>query len=117
MGRSWIPNSILSYPSLLENFLENRTTIQFVHRMGGWLLFFYSFIFIFYKKNLNTVKQKRSFRLLTGMIHLQFVLGVVTIMYSIPLSVALLHQLGACVLLILSVYAYSKMKQGPVIAA
>jgi cytochrome c oxidase assembly protein subunit 15 len=117
MGRSWIPDSILSYPTLLENFLENRTMIQFVHRMGGWSLFFFSFIFIFYKKNLNTPVQKRSFSMLTGMIHLQFVLGVVTIIYSIPLSVALLHQLGACILLILAVYAFCKMKESPSIAA
>jgi cytochrome c oxidase assembly protein subunit 15 len=114
MGRSWIPDAIFSYPTLIENFLENRTMIQFVHRMGGWCLFFYSFILIFYKKNLNTFQQKKSFQLLTGMIHLQFVLGVVTIMYSIPLSVALLHQLGACILLILAVNAYCKMKQNPI---
>ncbi len=117
MGRSWIPDAILSYPSLIENFLENRTMIQFIHRMGGWCLFFFSFIFIFYKKKLNTPEQKRSFKMLAGMIHLQFVLGVVTIIYSIPLSVALLHQLGACVLVILSFYAHSKMKESPPIAA
>lgn len=108
MGRSWVPNAIFSYPSIIKDFLENRVMIQFVHRTGGWLLFIFSFIFIFLKKKTRNYTQARSLKLIIGMIHLQFILGVLTIIYSVPLSIALLHQLGACILLILTINAMKR---------
>ena len=110
MGRSWIPNVLFTYPSLIKDLLENNATVQFIHRIGGWSILLFSFVFIYLKKKLTNPFQRKSLTLLTGMIHLQFILGVVTIILSVPLHVALLHQLGACILLILTVNAMRKFK-------
>jgi cytochrome c oxidase assembly protein subunit 15 len=113
MGRSWIPSAVLSYPSILQDFLENRVMIQFVHRVGGWLILIFSFIFMFQKRKVESKSHAKSLGLIVGMIYLQFALGVITIVYSIPLSAALLHQLGACILVILTVNAICKFKAVP----
>jgi cytochrome c oxidase assembly protein subunit 15 len=108
MGRNWIPDAIFSYPTLISDFLENRVMIQFVHRAGGWIIFLFSFVLIFHKKKIINPFQNKSLKLIIAMIHIQFILGVLTIVYSVPLSAALLHQLGACVLLILTINAICK---------
>ncbi len=43
--------------------------------------------------------QKSSLYLLLTAVSLQFVLGIFTLIYAVPISLGLIHQLGAFVLL------------------
>jgi len=108
MGSQWIPRAALSGSSILVNLVENNAMIQFIHRSIGWLLFFLA-ANLFYKARVvfNPI-QKRALILVVVMVFVQFLLGVSTIVMMVPMSIALLHQLGACILLILTVNALYK---------
>ncbi|NUM58216.1 MAG: COX15/CtaA family protein [Bdellovibrionaceae bacterium] len=81
-GDTWLPQNFLIYPTLVENIFYNQINLQFFHRLGGWLLLlsaFYAFA-----KNLYWV---------AGLIFMQFLLGVFTLVFAVPPLVATFHQL------------------------
>jgi cytochrome c oxidase assembly protein subunit 15 len=87
---------------------------QFLHRNMAYLLFFYV-VFLFFKtRNVSAQFQfHRSRWLLLGMVMIQFLLGVLTLVYSqgkIPVVLGVCHQLGAFLLLIFSIEAHYFIK-------
>jgi cytochrome c oxidase assembly protein subunit 15 len=114
MNGLWIPQGIGSMGPILD-FLENPVTVQFVHRCLGWLVLFSAIALYAYsrKQNQLTPRQKWSFQGMLVMVLVQFALGVVTLLYMVPVALGSLHQIGACVLLLLSVNAVHAMREGP----
>jgi len=100
MGDEWLPQSAFLLSSLWENILHNRVMIQFVHRSFAWGLVFLTLIFAFYSKKRDLSEwQKKAFNIFLFALIIQFLLGVLTLVFVIPLPLALLHQLGGLVLL------------------
>jgi len=97
MGMYWFPPELNMYSSILENVLYNPVRVQFIHRYMGLGLFFFSFILV--------VRERRFLPLLLFTFG-QFLLGVMTIVMHIPISVAVLHQIGALALLSVTVYLW-----------
>lgn len=114
MNGLWIPQGIGSMGPVLD-FLENPVTVQFVHRCLGWLVLFSAVgLFMISRKQSDlTSRQKWSFQALLMMVLVQFTLGVLTLLHMVPVSLASLHQMGACVLLLLTVNAVHAMREGP----
>ena len=93
-----------------KNIFENTIAINFNHR---WLAIF-TFLFISsiiiyllsYKK-----KEYNNFSLVLVQItlFLQFFLGIITLVYEVPLSYAILHQTNAVLLLASMLFAYYKL--------
>ena len=77
--------------------LESRTAIHFSHRVGALLLSLYlsGLIYLIYKKGFETEAKILSLFLL-----LQLSLGVSNVIFSLPLLVAVGHNIGGLVLLI-----------------
>lgn len=105
MGDSWMPEQVTMKNSFYLNFFENASGIQFVHRtlaiLLGMLLGF-----IWYKSNKLQVN-KQQFRGITFLIYgitIQFILGVFTLLYKVPVVLGVLHQTGAFFLFASSVY-------------
>lgn len=76
---------------------EARLAIHIVHRFGAYFVtaYFLFLAFIFVREN-----QYRFAKILTSFLFLQVILGVSNIIYSLPLYVAIAHNLGALLLLI-----------------
>jgi cytochrome c oxidase assembly protein subunit 15 len=76
---------------------EARLAIHVVHRFGAAIVtaYFLFLIFIFAKEN-----QYRFAKILTALLFIQIALGISNIIYSLPLYVAIAHNLGALLLLI-----------------
>jgi cytochrome c oxidase assembly protein subunit 15 len=115
MNGLWIPQGIGSMGPILD-FLENPVTVQFVHRCLGWLVLFSAIgLFVMSRKeNHLSPRQKWSFQALLGMVLIQFGLGVFTLLYMVPVALGSLHQIGACVLLLLTVNAVHAMREARV---
>jgi cytochrome c oxidase assembly protein subunit 15 len=113
MNGLWIPQGIGSMGPVLD-FLENPVTVQFVHRCLGWLVLFSAIGLFMFSRNERqlTPRQKWSFQALLGMVMLQFALGVFTLLHMVPVALGSLHQMGACVLLLLAVNAVHAMREG-----
>ena len=76
---------------------EARLAIHIVHRYGALAVTAYFFLLIltFIREN-----QYRFAKILAGLLFLQIALGISNIIYSLPLYVAIAHNLGALLLLI-----------------
>ncbi len=85
----------------IRNLFENPGLVQFVHRMVGYLLLgFAVMVFLRGRRSANIVT-RGAFSTAFAMLCLQVVLGIITVLYIAPVSLALLHQLGAVVLWVL----------------
>lgn len=86
--------------TMLLNLTEGKSGVQFVHRtlayfVVGMILFLY-----FKSKRYNlTPQQKNGLNALVFIVFLQFTLGVLTLLYSVPLWLGLTHQIVAFFLL------------------
>jgi cytochrome c oxidase assembly protein subunit 15 len=85
MGETWLPQDFFIFSSMAENIFYNQINLQFFHRVGGWLLGLGGLIGCWL-----------GFYTLAGLIFLQFLFGVLTLLWGVPVPIAVLHQvLGA----------------------
>ena len=116
MGDSWIAEQVTMKESFYLNFFENASGIQFVHRTLAVLIcVFFGVIWFKSNKLKLTTKQYQSITLLIYGITIQFILGVFTLLYQVPLILGVLHQTGAFFLFAASIYAiYHSVKSNEI---
>lgn len=107
MNGEWFPQVI--HESVKENgwmsWIDTVAGVQYIHRWLGITVWVSTLmIAIVYYPSLPD-RQRSGFRLLFGMITLQALLGIFTLLYSVPIVLAVLHQLGALLTLLSWVYA------------
>jgi cytochrome c oxidase assembly protein subunit 15 len=105
MGEEWMPEQVTMKESFYLNFFENASGIQFVHRTLAIIVVVFICI-IWYKSN-KLQLNKSQYRAITFLIYgtaLQFILGVLTLLYQVPLTLGVLHQTGAFFLFATGVY-------------
>jgi heme a synthase len=87
---------------LWRNFFENILTVQFDHRMLGYVIFVLALIYALdVARTLKERPARAGAFLLFAAIALQVVLGIATLLLVVPVPLALLHQ--AVAMLVLSV--------------
>lgn len=110
MNGQWIPDGIMSMSPFYINFIENVTTVQFMHRTlallvaGGFLFWWYS-----HSEYVKNNALGRGCTRVALIIAVQFTLGVLTLLYQSPLTLALFHQLIAVFLLAQSLAVFHAM--------
>jgi cytochrome c oxidase assembly protein subunit 15 len=81
-----------------SNLLDNVTTVQFAHRMTAYAVLAAILVYSLVALRQDRVAGRRGMRLLTlGIV--QAAIGIVTLLWSVPLHAALCHQAIAMVLL------------------
>ncbi len=100
MEGRFIPQHVLSMSPVWQNFLDNTALVQFNHRMGAYLLFVVSlFLFV----STLTKRVPGQVRFLAGLIFFvlcfQVVIGVQTVLLSVPITLGALHQAGGLIVL------------------
>ena len=97
MGTEWFPTIII------DNFKEQGISalvndpysIQFIHRWIAVIVLFFTLFLAYKTKNtLLGYRQKLAIKLLVIAISIQFLLGIFTILYSVPVVLGVLHQFG-----------------------
>ena len=112
MCGEWFPNAITTLNPLWKNFVEGHYGVQFIHRILAIFIVF--FVLYIWNKGIKTKQnhlQRKSLNILLSAVILQTVLGVFTLIFVVPISLALIHQIGAFLLLmsvILSLFTFSK---------
>tara|TARA_A100001015_G_C14984783_1_gene711037 strand:- start:667 stop:1656 length:990 start_codon:yes stop_codon:yes gene_type:complete len=100
MEGEWLPQAALMATPILKNILYNPVMIQFIHRHFAIIL---CLAFILIWKHLNTTactdQQKMLSHIVLGLLGLQTLLGIATLVLTIPLLLALAHQFTAVLLL------------------
>lgn len=94
MGNEWFPSeSILTSGSLLRDLTENGAGVQFIHRTFAWVVVT-CILFIWWRANkLQLSKwQNKGVTTLIYLTTLQIMLGIFTLLYSVPVLLGVLHQ-------------------------
>ena len=102
MGNEWIPAIIgesLSSDGMMS-FFEFPALVQFIHRwLAVIVVGIIVWIFIKTRQERLAKQQKNTVLSLIIMVVIQFLLGVFTLINHVPISLGVLHQLGAVFLL------------------
>jgi heme a synthase len=103
---------------LWRNFFENNLTVQFNHRMMAYLLLV---VAIWHSYDVASSTRDRYLRalasLFVSLVLVQAFIGIVTLLYSVPIPLALLHQAMAIVLLTIATLQAARLLQRQPIAS
>ena len=102
MNGNWIPVDLFEYEPFITNFFESAGLVQFNHRLTAYLLFFAVSIIWWTNRRSPYYKIRSASNYLMIIVLVQMLLGIITVLYSAPLSLASLHQFTA----ILFILAY-----------
>lgn len=101
MNGQFFPEGGLFFSPAVLNFFENPATVQWTHRWLGITVLGLFFICLGqFIKTAAWEKVKKSFYFLLGIIFFQVLLGILNIVYIVPIQLAALHQLTAAVLVV-----------------
>jgi len=85
---------------VIMNFIEGKSGVQFIHRYLAYLVVgLIVFIWLKAKKTTTNSLQNKSIQVLIGLVLIQFILGVFTLIYQVPVVLGVLHQVVAFFLL------------------
>lgn len=88
MGR-WVPEPV--FTTLMADYLNNPVVVHFLHRLGAVIAsFFIVIVAVLARKRRRPIR--RIGRLLVAILGLQVALGISTIVYFVPTSIAAMHQ-------------------------
>ncbi len=105
MGGDFLPFTAFNLDPFWSNFLENPGLVQFNHRMLGYVLAVLGALAWLRSRRSALGDIRRAFDAMAAMLAVQIVLGIVTVLYAAPLQWAILHQLGAVALFVLTIRA------------
>ncbi|WP_172295408.1 heme A synthase [Pseudoruegeria sp. HB172150] len=97
MAGSITPPGMWEIEPIWRNVFENDGTVQFIHRMVAYLLFLFGLFSWFAARRSALRSVKTAYSWAAVAIFGQAVIGIVTVMHSAPVALALMHQLGAVV--------------------
>ena len=111
MGSEWLPDAILGFSPWWINFIEAHAGVQFIHRYIAYIVvaLCIGITYLASKADLNQT-QKTGVALLCFFVCLQFLLGVFTLIYKVPVSLGVLHQVGAFFLLSVSLFLCHRLR-------
>ncbi|WP_406604280.1 COX15/CtaA family protein [Bartonella gliris] len=99
-----IPDGLLQHNPVWRNLFENPLTVQFIHRFFAYFLFVTAIIHALYvQKNVPHSTHSRRAFFICAMIVVQALLGIVTLLHEVPISLGLIHQSVALATLCFSV--------------
>jgi len=112
MGEEYFPDTILSHDSFASNMLENPAGVQFVHRYLAMIVFAYVlYVWINARSKALTILQTKAVNFMAIVVVAQFVLGILTLLYAVPVSLGVLHQTGAFFLFAASLFFMHALKK------
>ena len=115
MGDRWIAESVYAMKPLYLNFIEGIAGVQFIHRYIAIFIFFFELAFFYISYRMPLGKQLRDAMKLGLIVVLtQELLGIFTLLFAVPLSLGILHQIGAFLLLMVLIYILRLSRFGSV---
>lgn len=96
-GQVFPPDAAVLQP-LWRNGLESPGLVQWIHRMTGYLLLAFGAVVWLRGRRSAHERTRFAFNAVFAVLALQIVLGIMTVVYGAPWTVAIIHQLVAVLL-------------------
>ncbi len=101
MAGGFLPPDMMDLQPWWRNFFENPGTVQFIHRMSGYLLLVFAVVVWLRGRKSAHERTRGAFTAAFAVLLLQIVLGIMTVLYIAPWQLAIAHQFVAVVLWVL----------------
>ncbi len=98
MGGAFVPPTAFDLEPAWRNFFENAGLVQFMHRVVAYLLLIFGIVVWRRSRQSGNAQTRFAFNAVLAMMVLQMGIGIMTVLYSAPWQLAILHQFGAVVL-------------------
>lgn len=99
-GKLVHPTVYIEQQPLLKNFIEGKSGVQFIHRYLAYGVAGLVLLIGYKTRNIPlTYLQTRGIQALFVLVFVQFLLGIFTLLYAVPLWLGIAHQIGAFFLL------------------
>jgi cytochrome c oxidase assembly protein subunit 15 len=98
----WIHETVfIEQNPVYRNFIEGKSGVQFVHRILAYVVCIFVFLIYYRAKIMGQLTKYQLFGInsLMIMVLIQFLLGVFTLIYQVPVWLGVAHQIGAFFLL------------------
>jgi cytochrome c oxidase assembly protein subunit 15 len=92
------------------NIFDNHLTVQFTHRMTAYLLIGLVLFHAFDCIRCGAREARRNATLLAAIVVCQAVIGIVTLLWHVPLNLALIHQATAVLALLVATVHFSDLR-------
>ena len=112
MNGALVPDGLLAMEPGHLNLFENALTVQFNHRIGAYLLFAWALAHALAMWRSGHAA-RGSAALVAGAVTIQAAGGIWTLVAQVPLSLGLVHQAGAFVVLAFAVYHLHRLSALP----
>ena len=109
-----IPSGISTLDPQVLNLINNPVTVQFIHRMFAYILFFL-IVKVWWssrKMGMNS-DQRKAMNIVLLAVSVQFLLGVLTLLTKVDITIASLHQVGAFFLFSSMIYLLFRFRKQP----
>jgi cytochrome c oxidase assembly protein subunit 15 len=105
MAGALVPDGLLDLEPWWRNCLENVLTVQFQHRLGAYVVALYVLAMWWRtSRHAGDTTARGAADLLLQALILQAGLGIVTLLYGVPVALGALHQAGALLLFAAALY-------------
>lgn len=103
MNGHLVPPGLFALDGFWSNIFYNNMTVQFTHRIFGWLVLLSVGVFwvVIQKRQLHW-HQKLAAHVLFGLVIVQFTLGIITLLSVVKIGFAVAHQVTAAFIVIAS---------------
>jgi cytochrome c oxidase assembly protein subunit 15 len=105
-----IPAGLYSLTPWYMNIVENIMTVQFNHRIGAYLIGLLGLVIWNLLRKDSHITVRIAGHLMLLMILGQVMLGILTLIYVVPIPLAAAHQGGALIILSATLYVLRKVK-------
>ncbi len=113
MDGAWLPQDLDILSPLWLNWFENPKSVQFNHRIGGYILLLLAVLqWLVMRSERFDVAQRRRTVILLVLVLIQAIIGIATLMLQAPLNWSLVHQGWAVIVLAFAV-AHWRATAGP----
>ena len=100
MNDVWLPEIAMSLSPFWHNLVDNNAMLQFIHRWLAVVILGFTLWLVWLANTQEDRRIKISTNMLLGAVIAQFLLGVFTLIYVVPISLGSIHQAGACVVVL-----------------
>jgi cytochrome c oxidase assembly protein subunit 15 len=97
-GASFFPPDPFQLTPIWRNFFEDAGLVQFIHRISAYLLFIFGVLVWLRGRKSPNGQTRFGFNIMLAVLTLQMVIGIVTVLYSAPVHIAIVHQFAAVLL-------------------
>lgn len=111
-GQFFHESILVEKDSWLLRFTEGKSGVQFVHRTIAYVVVaLILFLFFKSKKHSLSKEQKNGLNALVFLVFSQFILGILTLLYSVPMWLGVTHQAMAFFLLAAMTYSLHRLSK------